>query len=308
VIAFLFPGQGAQQPGMLRDLSAIPGGAALVDHASRMLGRELTADDTPSGYAGTAAAQRALFVAGVASARALIAGGVRPQAVAGHSVGAFAAAVIAGALDFEAGLRAVDLRGEAMAAAFPTGYGMGVIGGLDADRVEALAAAYTRPAQPVYAANVNAPDQIAIAGSRAAVDAVLAAARAAGARSARVLDVCVPSHTPLMRAITPLLAGILPTTSVRAAGIAYAANRTGRIVRDAARIRADLISNAEHPVRWADATTALYESGVRTFIEMRPGSILTDLATAAFADARAIALETSTLAATIALGEHAARR
>jgi len=251
-------------------------------------------------------AQAALFVAGVASARALIALGVQPDAVAGHSVGAYAAAVVAGAIDFEVALGLVDVRGRAMAAAFPTGYGMAAIGGLDEQRVVELTQIHSRPEHAVYAANVNAGDQVVISGSLAAIDATLAAARSAGARSTRRLSVGVPSHSPLMHGITAMLERALNCADVRDARIPYAANMTGRMIRAAQRVRADLVGNVACPVRWADATRALYEIGVRTFIEMRPGRILTDLATIAFPDARAIALESSGAASAVALARREA--
>jgi malonate decarboxylase epsilon subunit len=301
VIAFVFPGQGAQVPGMLCAAAVLPGAAAVIAQAGAALGRDLLADDTAAGYAANETTQRALYVAGIASARALIAAGVQPDAVAGHSVGAYAAAVIAGALDFDDGLALVDARGRAMAAAFPAGYGMGAISGLDEPQVAALAARVAQRGEPVYAANVNARDQIVVAGAASAVDATLAAAQAAGARSARRLNVDVPSHSPLMNPVVAVLDHALPAPRVTAARIPYAANISGRLVRDARRIRADLVGNIAHPVRWADATDALYEMGIRLFIEMRPGRVLTDLAAANFPDARAIALETSGLDSAIAL-------
>jgi malonate decarboxylase epsilon subunit len=104
-----------------------------------------------------------------------------------------------------------------------------------------------------------------------------------------------------MGAVGAVLDDALPAARVRAARIPYAANISGRMVRDARRIRADLVGNIAHPVRWADATGALYEMGVRLFIEMLPGRVLSDLAAAAFPAARAIALETSGLNSAVAL-------
>lgn len=300
MIAFLFPGQGAQTPGMLHALDALAGGAALVAAAGAIIGRDPLAEDTIEALAESDGAQRALLIAGVASARALIERGVRPDAVAGHSVGAFAAAVVAESLDFEVALRLVDLRGRAMASAFPAGYGMGAISGLDEWQVSAIVAQTARRERDIYAANRNAPDQIAIAGSLSAVDATLAAAHAAGARSVQRLNVAVPSHSPLMAGVTALLERALDGSAVSAPRVPYAANATGRIVRSATHVRTDLIEGASKPVRWADATCALYEFGVRTFIEMHPGRVLTDLAAAAFPDARCLSLDASGIASALA--------
>jgi malonate decarboxylase epsilon subunit len=302
--AFLFPGQGAQRPGMLRDLELLPGAAALLDSASTVLGRDLRADDNEALLRSTEVAQRALFIAGVASARALIARGVEPDAVAGHSIGTFGAAVIAGSLAFEDALRLVDLRSRMMAEAFPSGYGMGSISGLDERTVTALTAAASNRRYPVYAANVNAPDQIAIAGANEAIATVLATARAQGARSTRRLDVVVPSHTPLMDHVAATMTLALEEVPLSAPSIAYATNAGGSIVRDEAAIRHDLGASVATPVLWANATRALYDDGIRLFVEMQPGDALTNLAARAFADARAVALEIDGLDAVVTLAEY----
>jgi malonate decarboxylase epsilon subunit len=302
--AFLFPGQGAQRPGMLRDLERLPGASALIDRASAVLGRDLREDDDETLLRSTEAAQRTLFVAAVASARALMARGVMPDAVAGHSIGTFGAAVMAGSLTFEDGLRMVAIRSRLMAEAFPSGFGMGSISGLDDRAVTALTLAASNRRYPVYAANVNAPDQIAIAGANEAVATVLATARAQGARSTRRLDVVVPSHTPLMDHVAATLTLALEDVPVLAPAIAYATNASGRIARDAAGVRHDLGASVATPVLWADATRSLYDDGVRLFVEMQPGNALTDLAVRAFTDARSVALEIEGIDAVVSLAEY----
>ncbi|MDB6127564.1 MAG: mdcH, partial [Verrucomicrobia bacterium] len=128
-VAFLFPGQGAQESGMLRSLPRHPAIAATLAEANREL--ECATDDLDSADAlrTTEGVQVALFIAGVAGARALAAESIRPDFVAGMSVGAFAAAVVAGALDFLPALRLVRSRGRLMQAAYPSGYGMAAIVG-----------------------------------------------------------------------------------------------------------------------------------------------------------------------------------
>ena len=302
MIALLFPGQGAQRVGMLAELSDVPQADAYIDRACEIVARDLRAiDRDPAGYRSTANAQCALFVAGTACAHAIEAPGVRAEAVAGHSVGAFAAAVACGALAFEDALPFVDLRGRTMAHAFPNGYGMGAIGGLEPRTVAALVERVHTAHDPVYAANVNAPDQIAVAGTDAAVDAVLALALERGARSARRLDVRIPAHTPLMAEAARTLERALAGAKMQPPRIAYGANATARIVRDAEAIRTDLAASISQPVLWANITRALYERGVRLFVEMRPGAALTELATYAFADARALAMERASTASIAAL-------
>jgi len=308
MIAFLFPGQGAQHAGMLAAIDTLDGGRELLDEAAHILGVDLRASDTAQDYRSTITTQRALFVAGVASARALARAGLQPGAVAGHSVGAYAAATVAGALDFEPALRLVERRAQAMARAFPSGFGMAVIGGLSEREVVALAARAHSVTAPVFASNVNARDQIAIAGAHVALLAVIDAARASGARSAHLLDVAVPSHTPLMDDLACDLAAACERTCMRTARVLYATNMRGELTRDAATVRADLGAGVARPVCWADATRALYERGTRLFIEMHPGTVLSDLATYAFADARAIALQATDVATAAMLGERDGER
>jgi len=299
VIAWLFPGQGAQRPGMLHELCQLSGGADTLREAERVLGCAVR--DDAATLAATLGAQRALAIAGVASARALRAGGVVANAVAGHSVGAFAAAVAADVLAFADALRLVDARARAMALAFSSGFGMGAIGGFTESAVRALATEFATPSEPLYAANVNARDQVALSGARAALERALAAASARGARTARLLDVAVPSHTPLMDDVAQTLARAFAGVPVGNASCWYATNCDGRLVREADVIRRDLIASVARPVRWADATQALAERGVTLFIESLPGSVLADLATVAYPDARAVALANVGLRSALAL-------
>ncbi len=293
---------------MLEAVERLAGARDLLDRATVILGRDLRADDTADGYRSTVVAQRALFVAGVASARALQHAGVSVDAVAGHSVGTYAAAVIAGAIDFVTALCLVDRRAHLMARAFPAGYGMGAIGGLSERDVAELVAENTSSAAPIFTTNVNAPDQIAVAGALPAIARVIAAARTRGARTARSLDVCVPSHTPLMHDVARALGRECASCTIRAAQVLYATNVGGRLTRDADLIRRDLGCGVSRPVRWADATRALYERGVRLFVEMRPGSNLADLATYAFSDARAVALEIAGIDSVVALAQRFSER
>jgi len=308
VTALLFPGQGAQRTGMLRDCSDLRDAGVLVDRACELVGRDLHALDLdPAAYASTTNAQCALFVAGVICARELAAGGIAADAMAGHSVGALAAAVACGALTFDDGMQLVDLRGRIMAQAFPSGFTMGAIGGLDRRTVDGIVAAVHGATSPVYAANVNAPDQIAIAGSVAAVDAVLAQAHAIGARATHRLDVVVPAHTPLLAEAAETMRAALADVAFAAPHAAYATNATARIVRDREAIRNDLAASIARPVQWANMTRGLYERGVRTFIETRPGTTLVTLAHYAFPDVRCFAMQETTSASIAAAHREATR-
>jgi malonate decarboxylase epsilon subunit len=205
-------------------------------------------------------------------------------------VGAFAAAVAAGALAYPDALRLVDLRARAMQEAYPHGYGMGVVVGLDERTVSRLAAESGTPKAPVHAANVNAPLQVGVSGAEDALERTLSLAREHGARRARRLAVPTPSHTPLMAPVAAKLERALADVPMDPPAVPYLSNVGGRALRDPEEILDDLARSVERPVRWHDATTLLFELGVRLFVELPPGRVLTDLATAAFPEARAIAV------------------
>jgi malonate decarboxylase epsilon subunit len=289
-VAFLFPGQGSQRPGMLHDLPDHPIARDMITHATEVLGRDVLDLDTPEALGSTVATQLALLVVGATAARILIEEGGAPDFVAGHSVGAFAAAFAAGALAFPDALRLVDLRARAMQEAYPAGYGMGVVAGLDERTVSRLTTESGAQNAPVHAANVNAPLQVCVAGADEALERVLDLARANGAHRVRRLAVPTPSHTPLMAPVAAKLERALAAVSMVPPAVPYLSNVGGRALRDPEEIRADLAQSVERPVRWHDATTLLFELGVRLFVELPPGRVLTDLATVAFPEARAIAV------------------
>ena len=291
--AFLFPGQGSQRSGMLRDLPDHPAVRRTISRSSEVLDRDVLELDTPGALASTVGVQLALLIAGTAAARVLADEGGPPDFVAGHSVGAFAAAVAAGALDFSDALRLVELRARAMERSYPEGYGMGVVVGLDERAVSRLADEVGTPEAPVHAANVNAPLQVGVSGAEGSLERVLALARERGARGARRLAVPTPSHTPLMAPVAAELAGALEEISMSPPAVPYVGNVGGRALRDPEPVREDLARGVERPVRWHDATTLLYELGVRLFVELPPGDVLARLAAEAFPGARCVAVDRS---------------
>lgn len=290
---FLFPGQGAQRAGMLGDLpQAEPEVAAVLAESAQVLGRPLAGLDTAASLRSTVGVQLCLLVAGVATARALLARGVVPDYVAGHSVGAFGAAVISGSLAFADALRLVHLRGQLMAQAYPTGYGMAAIMGLREMGLLALLATHNQNNTPIYLANSNAADQQVVAGRLDSLAAFTQQLLASGAaRNAKVLDVAVPSHCALLADVAGQLQRALAAVPLAEPTRPTIANHTGRLLRTAAAIRHDLSVSVAQPVRWDAATTLLYELGTRVFIELKPGTVLTRLAEAAFADAELLPAE-----------------
>ncbi len=197
-VLFAYPGQGAQRPGMLAALPDEPPVRACLEQAADCLGQAPAELESAEALRGTRAVQLCLLIAGVAASRLLETRGHRPGLVAGLSIGAYPAAVVAGALDFDDALRLVALRGELMQAAWPEGYGMSAILGLDQAQLDALILMVRREHPPLYLANVNAERQLVVAGSEAALAALAERARAAGASAAKRLAVSVPSHCALL--------------------------------------------------------------------------------------------------------------
>jgi malonate decarboxylase epsilon subunit len=289
-VAFLFPGQGAQNEGLLHSLPQHPEVTRTIAEARTLVRQDIGALDSAEGLRSTAAVQTALLIAGVATARALMAENVLPAAVAGMSIGAFGAAVACGTLSFEDALPLVQLRGELMHAAFPNGYGLAFIEGLNEIRVGKLVEQIRTAKSPVYLSNINAPQQIVIAGSDAALAAVIAQALRHSARRAERLPVSVPSHCPLLQPVADRLAKAMSTLPLRLPAMPYMSNRGGRALYDANAIREDLATSVAHPVRWFDALEVLRELGTNLFIEMPPGHVSTNLVAESIPGVRAISI------------------
>jgi len=301
-VAFLFPGQGSQAPGMLHTLPDHPAIARTLDEASESLGESVLELDSTDALRSTVSVQLALLASGVAVARALMAEGVEPKAVAGMSAGAFAAAVAAGVLNLADGVRLMKQRAEMMVEFSPKGYGLAAIVGLTEKRVSTLVEeAYTEQ-NPVYVGNINAPGQIVIAGSNEGMSKVLEAARKSGARKAIRLDVSEVSHCPLMEPVADALKKSLQLIHLQKPKMVYVGNVTGRTLRSAEAISEDLASNVAHGVRWYDATTVLEELGCRLFLEMPPGHVLSELGREAFPDVRTLAVGETSFEYAVRLG------
>jgi malonate decarboxylase epsilon subunit len=294
-IAFLFPGQGAQSQGFLHRLPAHPAVQATLTEASSVLARDVLELDTDEALRSTVAVQLAGLVSGVAVARALVADGVEPGAVAGLSSGAYTAAVACGALTLAQALPLLQLRAQLMERAYPHGYGLLALVGLTESRVRALVDALHTPAQPLYIANLNAQTQIVLAGSDWALAAAQVAAREAGARTVHRMAVSVPSHCALMDTVATALIEAVAAIPMQDAHIPYIGNVRGRALRMGVDIGADLANNVAHAVRWQDATTVLYEMGIRSYFEMPPGAVLTGLARDSLADVVARSLDNTPL-------------
>lgn len=303
--ALLFPGQGSQTCGMLSNLPRSAATDRTLAEAAHVLHHELgphSADPLDSAQRmqeDSAAIQLALAIAGTSCARTLSELGATPNYVAGHSAGAYAAAVAAGVLEFADALELVRLRGALMTELFPPqrGYGMAALTGLPEARIGELAQRVQREGHDVFPANVNAPDQVTVSGSEAGLARITELARAMGVHKAVRLAVPVPAHCPLVQPVADHLASRLRDLAaagrLRPPNRPYVGNIDARVLETADRIAHDLAHGTARPVRWHDATTALYERGVRLFVETSPGVVLTHLAAAAFPQARALAIDQS---------------
>jgi malonate decarboxylase epsilon subunit len=291
--AFLFPGQGSQYPNMLHQLPQHQEVTRTFEEASDALNENVIKLDSKSALASTTAVQVALLTSGVATARTLKAEGVQPDMAAGHSVGAFGAAVIAGALDFKDAVKLVKLRGELMEASYPDGYGMGVVVGIREGPLAEIIHQCSTEEEPVYIANLNKIDQITVSGSVHAIKKVLILAEKKGAQKAELLNVSVPSHCVLLQSVASTLHQELQKIRLSRPIIPYAGNCRGRALYDPQEIRDDLALNVSYPVRWHEATSIFYEMGARLFLEMPPGHVLTNIAAKTFPDARSLSIEES---------------
>lgn len=300
MIAFLFPGQGAQIARFLHTLggsSTHPEIVKTIAEASDVLNLDVLELDEPQALESTVAVQIGLVVAGVATVRALRAEGVVPDAVAGLSVGAYGAAVACEAISFGDALKLVQLRAQLMERARPSGYGMmAVIGLSEREVVTAIEASDAG----VYVGNLNAPRQIVVSGSDAGLEKLRVQALKQGARKAERLAVSVPSHCILLDDAAHELIAAASQVQFNAPSIAYIGNRGARLLRTADAIRDDLATNLRYPVRWHESTIVLSELGTRVFVEMPPGRTLTQLADDALPDIAKVAVEQAPIASAIA--------
>lgn len=279
-LGFLFPGQGAQEVGMVQDIAARhPAVRRCYEQASDALGFDLGGiirDGPADELNKTEITQPALLTVSVALFEVWTAEGApSPAMVAGHSLGEYSALVAAGVLDFGAAVSLVHERGKEMQQAVPAGEGaMAAILGLDDDQVAACCDAATGVVTP---ANYNSPGQVVIAGAADAVAEAISACKDAGARRAVPLDVSVPSHCALMVPASERLAELLDAVALREPAIPVVQNFDAASALDAQAIRANLLRQLISPVRWSASVTTMVAAGVETFVECGPGNVLAGL-------------------------------
>jgi [acyl-carrier-protein] S-malonyltransferase len=281
MIAFVFPGQGSQKVGMGRALyDGYPVCRRTFEEADEALGERLSRlcfEGPEDQLVLTENTQPAILAVSVAACRLLEARGVRPAFVAGHSLGEYSAHVAAGTMAFADALRIVRRRGRYMQEAVPVGEGaMAAVLGLAADLVE-QACRDAAEGEVVSAANLNAPGQVVIAGTATAVARAGARAKALGARRVMALNVSAPFHCALMRPAQDRLAPELRALNVADPRVPVVANVDARPKRDAASAVEALVEQVSSPVRWEAVVERLASEGVRTYVEVGPGMVLSGL-------------------------------
>ena len=295
MIAFIFPGQGSQRVGMGQAFAAaepiVRDTFAEADAALGVPLSRLCFEGPESELTLTENTQPAILTVSVAIARVLEARGWRPDFYAGHSLGEYSAHVAAGTFGFADAVRTVRNRGRYMQEAVPVGAGaMAAIIGLDGDAV-AAACAEAADGEVVSPANLNAPGQVVIAGTRAAVERAGAAARARGAKRVIPLAVSAPFHCALMKPAEDRLAPELRALTVQAPRRPVVANIDAEPKGDGAAAVEALVRQVSGAVQWESVVRRLASEGVRTYVEVGPGTVLAGLVRKIDRDARVASLE-----------------
>jgi [acyl-carrier-protein] S-malonyltransferase len=281
-LAFVFPGQGSQKIGMLAELASLnPAVEATFKEASDVLGYDLWQMIQQGEQADinlTERTQPMLLASSVAIWRLWNEkGGPTPAQMAGHSLGEWSALVCAGAVEFADAVKIVRARGAYMQEAVPVGEGaMAAILGLS-DEVITAACDKARDDGIVDAVNFNAPGQVVIAGSAAAVDRAIANCKEAGAKRALALPVSAPFHTSLMQPAAEQLTELVESTTFASPTIPVIHNVTAKPEQDAKAIKSLMLEQIYKPVLWVDCILALKAAGAEHFVECGPGRVLNGL-------------------------------
>jgi [acyl-carrier-protein] S-malonyltransferase len=280
-LAFLFPGQASQYPGMGKELAdTYPAAKGVFDEADAALGfslSEICFSGSEEALKLTVNTQPAILVVSVAAYRVLAEKGVRPDFVAGHSLGEYSALVAAGSLDFADAVRLVRRRGEYMQTAVPDGVGaMAAILGLAPAQVTEICRK-AADGQVVSAANLNSPEQTVISGNAEAVKRAVEMASAGGAKRAVMLPVSAPFHSALMAPAAQRLEVDLKAVAFHALCVPLVSNADAEIISSGEEARESLIRQVTLPVRWEESVRELVEQGVNTFVEVGPSRVLTGL-------------------------------
>ena len=280
-LAFLFPGQASQYPGMGRDLAEkFPESKAVFDEADAALGFSLSKlcfEGSEEALKQTENTQPAILTVSTAAYRALEKQGIIPDFVAGHSLGEYSALVAAGALDFSTAVKLVRGRGRYMQEAVPSGEGaMAAILGLSpADVAEICKKAAEN--EVVSPANMNSPEQTVISGSATAIKRAVEIASQSGAKRAVILPVSAPFHCAMMMPAQQRLESDLRAAHFHDLKFPLITNVDAEAITTGEEARDALIRQVTNPVRWLESIRDMIDNGVTVVVEVGPGKVLTGL-------------------------------
>lgn len=300
-IAFVFPGQGAQAVGMGKDACEQSQAAKdIFDRADAALGfsiSKLAFEGPEEALRQTANTQPALLTVSIALLELYKTQGVKPDYVAGHSLGEYSALVAAGVLSFEDAVKLVRARGLFMEEAVPGGQGaMAAVLGAEREALTALCRSISETDGLVELANVNCPGQIVVSGTAAGVAAVAQRGKEAGAKRVIPLEVSGPFHSSLMQPAADRLAQELARTEFRDAQVPVIANVHAQPVTSGNELRDLLIKQVVSPVQWEDTIRYLTGQGVDTFVEIGSGTVLAGLIRKIDKSAQVVSINTAAAA------------
>jgi len=280
-LAFLFPGQASQYPGMGKDLAErFPAARKVFEEADRVLGfsiSQLCFEGSEEALKQTENTQPAILTVSSAACCVLVEKGIQPDYVAGHSLGEYSALVAAEGLSFGDAVRAVRNRGRYMQEAVPAGDGaMAAILGLSPAQVDQICKK-AADGEVVAPANLNSPEQTVVSGHAAAVKRAVELASQGGAKRAVVLPVSAPFHSSLMMPAQKKLEADLRKMEFAPLRVPLVTNVDAEAISGGEEARGSLIRQVSLPVRWEESMRELIELGVSTFVEVGPGRVLTGL-------------------------------